>query len=72
MTLGTIEDGHEDDAFAYSKLMIMWGWNLAHTFHGGNTFYHMRLGEQNGCKFVLVNPSIRIPRSPAPLDGIVE
>jgi len=55
-TFGTIEDGNEDDAFAHSKLMIMWGWNPAYTFHGGNTFYYMRLAKQRGCKFVLVDP----------------
>lgn len=56
MTFGTIKDGNEDDAFAHSKLMIMWGWNPAYTFHGGNTFYYMRLAKQRGCKFVLVDP----------------
>ena len=56
ITFGTIEDGNEDDAFAYSKLIIMWGWNPAYTFHGGNTFYYMRLAKQRGCKFVLVDP----------------
>jgi anaerobic dimethyl sulfoxide reductase subunit A len=55
-TFGTIEDGNEDDAFAHSKLIIMWGWNPAYTFHGGNTFYYMRLARQRGCKFVLVDP----------------
>jgi anaerobic dimethyl sulfoxide reductase subunit A len=55
-TFGTIEDGNEDDAYAYSKLMIMWGWNPAYTFHGGNTFYYMRVAKQRGCKFVLVDP----------------
>ncbi len=55
-TFGTIEDGNEDDTFADSKLMIMWGWNPAYTFHGGNTFYYMRLAKQRGCKFVLVDP----------------
>ncbi len=55
-TYGTIEDGNEDDAFAYSKLMIMWGWNPAYTFHGGNTFYYLRMAKQNGCKFVVVDP----------------
>ncbi|MDJ0893324.1 MAG: molybdopterin-dependent oxidoreductase [Gammaproteobacteria bacterium] len=55
-TFGTIEDGNEDDAFAHSRLMIMWGWNPAYTFHGGNTFYYMRLAKQRGCKFVLVDP----------------
>jgi len=56
MTFGTTEDGNEDDAFAHSKLIIMWGWNPAYTFHGGNTFYYMRLAKQRGCKFVLVDP----------------
>ncbi len=56
MTFGTIEDGNEDDAFAHCKLMIMWGWNPAYTFHGGNTFYYMRLAKQRGCKFVCVDP----------------
>jgi anaerobic dimethyl sulfoxide reductase subunit A len=56
ITFGTIEDGNEDDAFAYSKLIIMWGWNPAYTFHGGNTFYYMRMAKQQGCKFVLVDP----------------
>lgn len=56
ITFGTIEDGNEDDTFAHSKLMIMWGWNPAYTFHGGNTFYYMRLAKQRGCKFVLVDP----------------
>jgi anaerobic dimethyl sulfoxide reductase subunit A len=56
MTFGTIEDGNEDDTFAHSKLIIMWGWNPAYTFHGGNTFYYMRLAKQRGCKFVLVDP----------------
>jgi anaerobic dimethyl sulfoxide reductase subunit A len=56
MTFGTIEDGNEDDAFAHSKLIIMWGWNPAYTFHGGNTFYYMRVAKQRGCKFVLVDP----------------
>ena len=55
-TFGTIQDGNEDDAFAHSKLIIMWGWNPAYTFHGGNTFYYMRLAKQRGCKFVLVDP----------------
>jgi len=55
-TFGTIEDGNEDDAFAHTKLMIMWGWNPAYTFHGGNTFYYMRLAKQRGCKFVVVDP----------------
>ena len=56
MTFGTIEDGNEDDTYAHSKLMIMWGWNPAYTFHGGNTFYYMRMAKQKGCKFVLVDP----------------
>jgi anaerobic dimethyl sulfoxide reductase subunit A len=55
-TFGTIEDGNEDDTYAQSSLMIMWGWNPAYTFHGGNTFYYMRLAKQRGCKFVLVDP----------------
>jgi anaerobic dimethyl sulfoxide reductase subunit A len=53
---GTIQDGNEDDAFAYSKLIIMWGWNPAYTFHGGNTFYYMRMAKQRGCKFVIIDP----------------
>ena len=56
MTFGTINDGNEDDTFAHSKLIIMWGWNPAYTFHGGNTFYYMRLAKQRGCQFVLVDP----------------
>ncbi len=56
ITYGTIQDGNEDDAFAHSKLIIMWGWNPAYTFHGGNTFYYMRMAKQKGCKFVLVDP----------------
>ena len=56
MTFGTIEDGNEDDAFAHCKLIIMWGWNPAYTFHGGNTFYFMRMAKQRGCKFVVVDP----------------
>jgi len=56
MTFGTIQDGNEDDTFAHSKLIIMWGWNPAYTFHGGNTFYYMRMAKQRGCKFVLVDP----------------
>lgn len=56
VTFGTIEDGNGDDAFAHSKLIIMWGWNPAYTFHGGNTFYYMRLAKQRGCRFVLVDP----------------
>jgi len=55
-TYGTIEDGNEDDPFAESKLMIMWGWNPAYTFHGGNTFMYMRMAKQRGCKFVLIDP----------------
>ncbi|MCB6179104.1 molybdopterin-dependent oxidoreductase [Rhodobacter sp. Har01] len=55
-TFGTIQDGNEDDAFAHSKLIVMWGWNPAYTFHGGNTFYYMRMAKQRGCKFVLVDP----------------
>jgi len=55
-TYGTIEDGNEDDTFAHSKLIIMWGWNPAYTFHGGNTFYYMRMAKQKGCKFVLIDP----------------
>ena len=56
MTFGTIVDGNEDDAFAHSKLVIMWGWNPAYTFHGGNTFYYLRMAKQRGCKFVVVDP----------------
>jgi len=56
ITFGTIEDGNEDDAFAYAKLIILWGWNPAYTFHGGNTFYYMRLAKQRGCRFVVVDP----------------
>jgi anaerobic dimethyl sulfoxide reductase subunit A len=56
ITFGTIEDGNEDDTFAHAKLIIMWGWNPAYTFHGGNTFYYMRMAKQQGCKFVLVDP----------------
>jgi len=56
ITFGTIQDGNEDDAFAHSKLIIMWGWNPAYTFHGGNTFYYMRLAKQRGCKFVVIDP----------------
>jgi anaerobic dimethyl sulfoxide reductase subunit A len=55
-TFGDIKDGNEDDAYAHTKLMIMWGWNPTYTFHGGNTFYYMRLAKQRGCKFVLVDP----------------
>lgn len=53
---GTIQDGNEDDAFAHSRLMIMWGWNPAYTFHGGNTFYYLRMAKQRGCKFVVIDP----------------
>ncbi len=56
LTFGTIADGNEDDTFAHTKLMIMWGWNPAYTFHGGNTFYYMRLAKQRGCQFVLIDP----------------
>jgi anaerobic dimethyl sulfoxide reductase subunit A len=56
LTFGTIADGNEDDTFAHSQLIIMWGWNPAYTFHGGNTFYYMRLAKQRGCQFVLVDP----------------
>ena len=56
MTFGTIEDGNEDDTYAHAKLIIMWGWNPAYTFHGGNTFYYMRLAKQRGCKFVVIDP----------------
>ncbi len=56
ITFGSIEDGNEDDTFAHSKLIIMWGWNPAYTFHGGNTFYYMRMAKQNGCKFVVIDP----------------
>lgn len=56
MTFGTIEDGNEDDVFAHSKLIIMWGWNPAYTFHGGNTFYYMRMAKQRGCRFVVIDP----------------
>ncbi len=56
MTFGTTQDGNEDDAFAHSKLVILWGWNPAYTFHGGNTFYYLRLAKQRGCKFVVVDP----------------
>ena len=55
-TFGTIEDGNEDDAYAHSKLIIMWGWNPAYTFHGGNTFYYMRMAKERGCKFVVIDP----------------
>ncbi|HEC07565.1 MAG TPA: twin-arginine translocation signal domain-containing protein [Thiolapillus brandeum] len=55
-TFGTIQDGNEDDAYAESKLMIMWGWNPAYTFHGGNTFMYLRMAKQRGCKFVLIDP----------------
>ena len=61
-TFGTIEDGNEDDAFAHSKLIIMWGWNPAYTFHGGNTFYYMRMAKQRGCKFVLHRSAIHRQR----------
>lgn len=56
MTFGTTVDGNEDDAFMHSKLIIMWGWNPAYTFHGGNTFYFMRKAKQRGCKFVVIDP----------------
>jgi len=56
ITYGTIQDGNEDDAYAHCKLLIMWGWNPAYTFHGGNTFYYMRLAKQRGCKFVIIDP----------------
>jgi anaerobic dimethyl sulfoxide reductase subunit A len=50
MTYGDTMDGNEDDSFSYAKLIIMWGWNPTYTFHGGNTFYYMRLAKQRGCK----------------------
>ncbi|NJO17328.1 MAG: molybdopterin-dependent oxidoreductase [Thioploca sp.] len=56
VTFGSIDDGNEEDTFAHSKLIIMWGWNPAYTFHGGNTFYYMRLAKQRGCQFVVVDP----------------
>lgn len=56
ITYGSIHDGNEDDTFAHSKLIIMWGWNPAYTFHGGNTFYYMRLAKSRGCKFVVIDP----------------
>ncbi len=55
-TYGTIHDGNEDDTYAESKLIVMWGWNPAYTFHGGNTFMYMRMAKQRGCKFVLIDP----------------
>jgi anaerobic dimethyl sulfoxide reductase subunit A len=70
MTFGTIEDGNEDDAFAHSKLIIMWGWNPAYTFHGGNTFYYMRMAKQRGCKFVAGRPAVhRLGRQPTTPGG---
>lgn len=56
MTYGDTMDGCEDDALSYAKLIIMWGWNPAYTFHGGNTFYYMRLAKQRGCKFIVIDP----------------
>lgn len=55
-TFGTIKDGNEDDTFEHSQLIIMWGWNPAYTFHGGNTVYYMRMAKQKGCKFVIIDP----------------
>ncbi len=55
-TFGTAYDGNEDDTFAESQLIIMWGWNPAYTFHGGNTVMYMRMAKQRGCKFVLIDP----------------
>ena len=56
MNYGTIVDGNEDDAYAHTRLMIMWGWNPAYTFHGGNTFYYLRMAKQRGCRFVVIDP----------------
>jgi len=56
VTFGTLEDGNEDDAFAHAKLVILWGWNPAYTFHGGNTVWYLRQAKQKGCKFVVVDP----------------
>ncbi len=56
MNYGTIVDGNDDDAYAHTRLMIMWGWNPAYTFHGGNTFYYMRMAKQRGCRFVVIDP----------------
>ncbi len=56
INFGTTQDGNEDDTFAHSRLIVMWGWNPAYTFHGGNTFYYMRMAKQRGCKFVVIDP----------------
>lgn len=56
ITFGTLKDGNDDASFMQSKLIILWGWNPAYTFHGGNTFYYLRKARQNGCRFVAVDP----------------
>ncbi len=55
-TFGTIKDGSDDSTFAASRLVILWGWNPAYTFHGSNTFYYLRIAKQKGCKFFVVDP----------------
>lgn len=56
MTFGTTKDGSDEATFQHSKLIIMWGWNPAYTFHGSNLAYYLRRAKQNGCRFVLVDP----------------
>lgn len=56
-TLGTDWfDSHEADDFLNSRMIILWGWNPAHSIYGTNTPLYLALARESGCKMVVVDP----------------
>jgi len=55
-TVGDLLDGCEADNFIHSRLIILWGFNPAHSIHGTNTPWYLKLAKEQGCKFVSIDP----------------
>jgi anaerobic dimethyl sulfoxide reductase subunit A len=53
---GAYADGADGADFLASRLILMWGWNPAHTHFGTTTKYHLQRAREAGIPMVCVDP----------------
>jgi len=53
---GTLDTGRTRDDHAYSRLILMWGWNPVNTIYGTNTPFYLVKAKEAGARVVCVDP----------------
>lgn len=53
---GTWNTGNSRNDYVNSKLILLWGFNPAETFCGGNTMYALRKAKEAGAKIIVIDP----------------